>query len=139
MLMHPQIMYGNNVKDINRVISYDRYSDVMKIVAKNDKVVDYPCPVKSQEYLAHLGCTSQDLSNAKESFLNFTRALVAHRVWLAPGSDAHHVDWRLSVLPDGSSGWFGNHKASWELLRSFGYSEDRLWYFENRPSRIVSL
>ena len=58
-----------------------------------------------------------------------TRALVRHRVRLAPGSDAHNV-----FLWDGVTRWFGNNEASFEMLKANGYADDRLWYFENRCS-----
>ncbi len=132
MLMHPQIVYGRNLKDIPHVIPYDIYDEAMTTIAENHKVVDYPSMAHSMGYLQVLGFSPKVLANAKESFEHFTRALVANGVRLAPGSDAHNVDWVLSALPDGSTRWLGNNRASLKLLQACGYREDQLWYYENR-------
>jgi histidinol phosphatase-like PHP family hydrolase len=132
MLMHPQIVYGRNLSDIDGIVPYDVYDEAMTAVAANDKVVDYPSLDHSMASLRYLGFSAQALADARESFRNFTRAVVAHKVKLAPGSDAHNVDWVLTPLPDGSSQWFGNNRASLALLEACGYHEDQLWTYATR-------
>lgn len=132
MLMHPQIVYGSNLKDIDHVVPYELYAQAMTTIAENHKVIDYPSLAHSIGYLQVLGFSPEVLANARESIEHFTRALVAHDVSLAPGSDAHNVDWVLSTLPDGSTSWLGNNQASFKLLQTHGYRKDQLWYYENR-------
>ncbi len=140
MLMHPQIVYGKNLKDIDRVIPYNLYNEAMTTIAENHKVIDYPSLDHSMGYLRYLGFSPKALANARKSFDHFTRAVVENGVRLAPGSDAHNVNWVLTPLPDGSTRWLGNNQASLNLLQAHGYREDQLWYYENRrPGEVAGV
>lgn len=127
MLMHPQIVYGANVNEIDRIITRDVYADAVRAIVENNKVVDYPSVEMSQDYLRLLIPSSIKLSQAEQSFSNFTRTLIAQKARLAPGSDAHHIYW-----PGSSKKWLGNNQASLQELGNNGYNEEQLWYFENR-------
>jgi len=125
MLMHPQIVYGRSLAEFDRAIAPDIYAGVIRTIGQSGKVVDYPSVSMSESWLTRLGYGPEKMAIARESFTNFTKALVDRKAWVSPGSDAHNV-----LYADGSQ-WFGNNRASYELLQANGYGEDRLWYFEN--------
>ncbi|MDP6778660.1 MAG: hypothetical protein QGI83_18040 [Candidatus Latescibacteria bacterium] len=127
MLMHPQIVYGRSLYEIQAEVPADVYADVMKTIVTYDKVVDYPSVLMCRSWLREMGLDEEKLEVERKSFDHFTDQLVRNGVRLAPGSDAHNVFWH-----DGSARWFGNNEQSFALLRSHGYTDDQLWTVENR-------
>jgi len=127
MLMHPQIVYGHKLKHVDAVIPQAAYDQIIASVVQRGKIIDYPSVEMSERYLRRLGYSEEKLAIARKSFENFTKALVGQGARLAPGSDAHN-----ELYHDGASRWFGNNRASWELLQAYGFEPGRLWYFENR-------
>ena len=122
MLMHPQIVYGRSVGEIDRVIGGDIYGDLAREIAANGKVIDYASIEMSEKYLVKLGYRPERLAMVEESFDNYSKALVEQDVRLAPGSDAHNI-----LYWDSSGPWFGNNSRSWQLLRSLRFTENHLW------------
>jgi histidinol phosphatase-like PHP family hydrolase len=127
MLMHPQIVYGHNIKSIKSEIPADVYAEVMRTIVAANKVVDYPSVRMCECWLSEIGLSDEQLAIERASFGHFTDQLVKNHVRLAPGSDAHNALWHGD-----SEGWFGNNAKSLALLESYGYSEDQLWYYDNR-------
>ena len=127
MLMHPQIVYGHKLKHVDAAIPLEAYDEVFSKVVQRGKAIDYPSVEMSMGYLKRLGYPDEKLMIAQESFENFTTALVRQGARLAPGSDGHNVFYR-----DRPGRWFGNNRASWDLLQAHGFDASRLWYFENR-------